>query len=620
MSLIGNKSGNALRRRAPGRRLHRDGLPGRARPGPGARSHPGAGAAGHRGARLRPRRRGAEPVPPPQGRHRPGLRGARRAEQFDIENMGLLYYDEVLRGVEARIRDQQLVAADHLHAGRDTAAGLLPAGCRCPARSTGCSSARASSPPAFIARLATRVPVVVIAGDPGERAADVVTADNRSGSVAIVTHLIADHGKRRLFHVDGPPNSPDAGERRPGAGVRAARASRHCQLVGSTQGIFSVRSGEQAGENLLAEHARRRCRTRWCAPTTRWRSACCRRFARAGRARPRGGGRGRLRRHLPRQPVRPPAYHGPPADAHARRAGLRPRCSTGSPTRACAPTVELLPTELVLRSSCGCPPGTVTRQPVKPLTPPGRGATAARTGNRGARRAGPRRPIPQRPGKQRRLGAAMSFILRRLVFYVVAAWVALTINFFIPRADAGERGREHHVEVPQPAALGLPARSRRCSAWDTRARSGISTGRISSTSSTSTSAPTSPSIRPRSPPCSARPPLDDHPGGHGDGHRLPRGYRARHPGRLAARRLARPGPARADVPAGDSLLLLRADPDRIASRSSCTSSRSARATRRAWSRAGTGRSSAAPSTTRCSRRSPSCSPRSPAGCCRCATS
>jgi peptide/nickel transport system permease protein len=31
----------------------------------------------------------------------------------------------------------------------------------------------------------------------------------------------------------------------------------------------------------------------------------------------------------------------------------------------------------------------------------------------------------------------MSFILRRLVFYVVAAWVAITVNFFIPRAVPG---------------------------------------------------------------------------------------------------------------------------------------------------------------------------------------
>jgi hypothetical protein len=33
------------------------------------------------------------------------------------------------------------------------------------------------------------------------------------------------------------------------------------------------------------------------------------------------------------------------------------------------PTVQLLPTELVLRPSCGCPSGTVTRQPVKTLKP-----------------------------------------------------------------------------------------------------------------------------------------------------------------------------------------------------------------------------------------------------------
>ena len=34
------------------------------------------------------------------------------------------------------------------------------------------------------------------------------------------------------------------------------------------------------------------------------------------------------------------------------------------------PVTELLPTELVLRSSCGCPPGTVIRQPVPTLKVP----------------------------------------------------------------------------------------------------------------------------------------------------------------------------------------------------------------------------------------------------------
>jgi DNA-binding LacI/PurR family transcriptional regulator len=34
---------------------------------------------------------------------------------------------------------------------------------------------------------------------------------------------------------------------------------------------------------------------------------------------------------------------------------------------ALRPTVDLLPTELVLRSSCGCPPGASIRKPVDHL-------------------------------------------------------------------------------------------------------------------------------------------------------------------------------------------------------------------------------------------------------------
>jgi peptide/nickel transport system permease protein len=48
----------------------------------------------------------------------------------------------------------------------------------------------------------------------------------------------------------------------------------------------------------------------------------------------------------------------------------------------------------------------------------------------------------------------MSFILRRLAFYVVAAWVALTINFFIPRAMPGNAVQAIMSKFPnlQPSA------------------------------------------------------------------------------------------------------------------------------------------------------------------------
>ena len=48
----------------------------------------------------------------------------------------------------------------------------------------------------------------------------------------------------------------------------------------------------------------------------------------------------------------------------------------------------------------------------------------------------------------------MPFILRRLAFYVVAAWVALTLNFFIPRLMPGNAVQAIMSKFPnlQPAA------------------------------------------------------------------------------------------------------------------------------------------------------------------------
>jgi len=48
----------------------------------------------------------------------------------------------------------------------------------------------------------------------------------------------------------------------------------------------------------------------------------------------------------------------------------------------------------------------------------------------------------------------MPFIVRRLIFYVVAAWVALTINFFIPRLVPGNAVEAIMSKFPdlQPSA------------------------------------------------------------------------------------------------------------------------------------------------------------------------
>ena len=106
-------------------------------------------------------------------------------QQYDIESMSLLFYDEILRGVEARIRHHKWsLLITYLQEASDPD---LPRLLSLSGQVDGLLIGEGVVPSAFLARLAKRLPVVVIAGDPGERAADVVTADNRAGSAALVT-------------------------------------------------------------------------------------------------------------------------------------------------------------------------------------------------------------------------------------------------------------------------------------------------------------------------------------------------------------------------------------------------------------------------------------------------
>ena len=310
-----------------------------------------------------------------------GLVCKEREVDYALENAGLLYYDQVLRGVEEHIRAQDWSLLMTFMQADENGEPDVPRLDALSGKVDGILIGEGFVASHYIERLAARVPVVVIAGTPGERAADVVAADNFSGSAAIVTHLIADHGKRRLFHVDGPRDAPDAIERRLGL-QHVLRGNPQCQLIGSAHGIFSVRSGEQAGEDLLARHRGALPDAVVCA-NDQMAIGVLRTFAAAG--------------------VRVPAEVAVVGFDDIYPASLfdPPLTSVDQPVRmlgeqACArlldriadpalePTVELLPTELILRASCGCPPGVTRRQAVKTLKAWPAGPAAAKPASRAA--------------------------------------------------------------------------------------------------------------------------------------------------------------------------------------------------------------------------------------------
>ena len=168
-----------------------------------------------------------------------------KPNQYDIESMSLTFYDEVMRGVEARVREMSWSLMVTFLREDENSGATLPADGPVPSRLLTLSGkvdglliGEGGVPAPLVARLAKRLPVVLVAGDTAQRGVDVVTADNFSGAHALVAHLIEEHGKRRLFHVDGPATAPDAKTRR--LALRAVLGAHPgATLTGSFNGRFA---------------------------------------------------------------------------------------------------------------------------------------------------------------------------------------------------------------------------------------------------------------------------------------------------------------------------------------------------------------------------------------------
>ncbi|HEY7146571.1 MAG TPA: LacI family DNA-binding transcriptional regulator [Streptosporangiaceae bacterium] len=273
----------------------------------------------------------------------------RFSPESDIEQTSLLFVEQVLRGVEALLREigwSLLIsflqvgdsAFERLRAVSGKVDGLLI--------SEGIVSSRQ------LADLSARLPIVLVAGSPDETQADVVDADNRTGTRALAEHLVEVHGRTRLFYAAGPTEAPDARERR--AGFEEVLAEHPgASLAGAFEGQFSAVSGQAAARHILAGPRRDLPDAVVCG-NDQMAIGVIRELAAGGMRVPEDMA------VVGFDDIYPGAVLDPPLTTvrqPMRQLGER-ACSLlldrlnkpGLPHR-----VELLPTELVVRASCGCP-------------------------------------------------------------------------------------------------------------------------------------------------------------------------------------------------------------------------------------------------------------------------
>lgn len=177
-----------------------------------------------------------------------------RGPDTDIEQEGLLFIEEVLRGVELGLRKVgwSVLISVLREADRPGAYRQLQ---KISAKVDGMLIAEGIVGSEQLALLAARVPIGLVAGSLDEPHADVVDVDNRAGTTELARHIIEQHGRTRLFYVTGPPEAPDARERRD-AFTEAVARHPDATLTGCFEGRFAAVSGQQAVREILAAPGR----------------------------------------------------------------------------------------------------------------------------------------------------------------------------------------------------------------------------------------------------------------------------------------------------------------------------------------------------------------------------
>lgn len=161
-----------------------------------------------------------------------------------------LYVDQVIRGAEQAATaagDAVLIAATRGSSGRELALSVS-------SKVDGLVVVARSLSQADLATLGRRLPVVVLSDRAGRLAEiDSVTVDNVGGMRALVEHLIEAHGYRDITFISGPPRSPDSTQRFAGYRQAMRAAGLDAPKVPHAIGHFTEAGGARAARELLAD-------------------------------------------------------------------------------------------------------------------------------------------------------------------------------------------------------------------------------------------------------------------------------------------------------------------------------------------------------------------------------
>jgi DNA-binding LacI/PurR family transcriptional regulator len=127
-----------------------------------------------------------------------------QAHASDDARLFPLYSDEVQRGVELECRRRGLA----LMLGSGSRHDNLPAVVDVAGRVDGLIAFAGAAPPDALARIVRRIPVIELGGEVHADGARTVLVDNRTGMRRLVEHLLRDHGYRRFVYA-GESSTPE---------------------------------------------------------------------------------------------------------------------------------------------------------------------------------------------------------------------------------------------------------------------------------------------------------------------------------------------------------------------------------------------------------------------------